>query len=74
MYSEREVLDIVFIKLFKLYFLPAGAMAILPLIITSGVLLWYPLQVLGGICFFAGSSRLVRSMACKVNLIIGSQQ
>ena len=44
------------LKLFRLYLPPAGALTILAMLIPENALIWYPLEVLIGICVFLAAA------------------
>ena len=46
-------------KAFRLYLPPAGALAILAMLIPENAVVWYPLEVLAGVCVFLGAACLM---------------
>lgn len=60
------ILIVVLIRAFKLYFPPAGAMAVLALLIPDNAVLMYPLEVCGGIIVLALCAELwVKKTFCN---------
>lgn len=47
------------LKAFRLYLPPAGALTLLAMLIPETAVIWYPLEVLAGICIFLGCSTLM---------------
>ena len=48
------VLMLLLLKIFRLYLPPAGALTVLAMLIPEQAVMWYPLEVLVGICLFLG--------------------